>query len=56
MLVDVGDYLGNPLMILSKHQGGLGELRDYVRRHDLIRRQGELCRTAEEQSEEEDGV
>jgi hypothetical protein len=56
MLVNVTDYLGNPLMIWSKHQGGLGELRDYVRRRDLIREQGEPYRTTEKQSEEEDGV
>jgi hypothetical protein len=56
MLVESRDRLGNPFMIWPKHQGGLGELRDYVRRRDLIRGQGELHRTTEKQSEEEDGV
>ncbi len=56
MLVEGGDCLGNPLMIWPKHQGGLGELRDYVRRRDLIRGQEKLYRTTEKQSEEEDGV
>jgi hypothetical protein len=56
MLVDVRDYFGNPLMIWSKHQGGLRQLQDYVRRRDLIREQGELYRTTEKESGEGDGV
>jgi hypothetical protein len=43
-------------MIWPKYQGGLGELRDYVRRRGLIRGQEKLYRTTEKQSEEEDGV
>ncbi|KAH8790829.1 hypothetical protein F5882DRAFT_257432, partial [Hyaloscypha sp. PMI_1271] len=34
MSVEGLDYLSNPLMIWPKHQGGLGELRDHVRRRD----------------------
>jgi hypothetical protein len=56
MLVEGRDYLGNPLMIWFKHAGGLGELRDHVRRRGLIRGKEKLYRTAERQSEEEDGV
>jgi hypothetical protein len=56
MLVEGRDCLGNPLMIWPKYQGGLGELRDYVRRRGLIRGQEKLYRTTEKQSEEEDGV
>ncbi len=56
MLVEGRDCLGNPLMIWPQYQGGLGELRDYVRRRDLIRGQEKLYRTTEKQSEEEDGV
>jgi len=55
MLVDAADCFGNPLMICSKHQGGLRQLQDYVRRRDLIREQ-EFYHTIEKQSEEEDGV
>ena len=56
MLVGGRDCLGNPLMIWSKHRGGLGELRDYVRRRDLIREQEKQYRTTEKQVEEKDGV
>ena len=56
MLVDVRDYFGNPIMIGSKHQGGLRQLQDYVRRRDLIREQEEICRTTEKESKEGDGV
>lgn len=56
MLVEEPDSLGNPLMIWPKHQGGLGELRDHVRRRDLIREQEKLYRRTEKQGEEEDGV
>ena len=56
MLVNVRDHFGNPLMIWSKHQEGLRQLQDYVRRRDLIREQGELYRTTKKESEEGDGV
>jgi hypothetical protein len=39
MLVGAIDCLGNQYMIWPKNQGGLGELRDHVRRRDLIREQ-----------------
>ena len=55
MLVEAKDYSGNPLMVWLKHQGGLGELRDHVRRRDLIHGQEKLYHTTEKQSEE-DGV
>jgi len=56
MLVDVRDYFGNPLMIRSKHQGGLRQLRDYVVRRDLIREQGEPSRTTGDEVGEGDSV
>lgn len=56
MLVEGLDCLGNPLMTWPKHQGGLGELRDHVRRRDLTRKNEELYCTTHDQSEEEDGV
>jgi len=56
MLVDVRDYFGNPLMIWSKHQGGLRQLRDYVVRCDLIREQGEPSRTTGDEVGEADSV
>ena len=56
MLVEDRDYFGNPLMIWPKHRGGLGELRDYVRRRDSIRGQEKLYRTTEKQGEVGDGV
>lgn len=40
MLGEGRDGLGNHLMIWSKHQGGLGELRDYIRCRDSIRKVG----------------
>ena len=52
MLVGVKDYSGNLLSILPKHRGGVGELRDYVRRRDLIRENKRLCLLAERQGEE----
>ncbi|CZR67731.1 uncharacterized protein PAC_17630 [Phialocephala subalpina] len=56
MLVEGLYCLGNPLMTWPKHQGGLGELRDHVRRRDLTRKKEELYCTTDDQSEEEDGV
>ena len=50
MLVEGRDYSGNPLMIWSKHQGGLGELRDYVRRRDLIREARNIHQLTEKRS------
>jgi len=50
MLVEGRDCLGNPLVIWSKHQGGLGELRDYVRRRDSIREAVNLYQLTEKQS------
>lgn len=37
MLGEGRDGLGNHLMIRSKHQGGLGEFRDYIRCRDSVR-------------------
>jgi len=34
-------------MVRPKHQGGLGELRDHVRRRDLIREKEKLYRGTE---------
>lgn len=56
MLVEAKDKSGNSLMVWPKHQGGLGELRDHVRRRDLICGRDKLYRTTEKPSEEEDGV
>lgn len=50
MLVEGRNCLGNPLMIWPKHQGGLGEVRDYVRRRDSIREAGNLYELTEKQS------
>lgn len=50
MLVEGRDCSGNPLMIWSKHQGGLGELRDYVRRRDLIREARNIHQLTEKRS------
>lgn len=36
-LIEARDYFNNPLMICSKHRGGLGELRAHVRRRDRNR-------------------
>jgi hypothetical protein len=47
MLLEALDCLGNPLMIWPKHQGGLGELRDHVRRRDLIRKKEKLYNTTD---------
>jgi hypothetical protein len=49
MLVGHKDNWGNPFMICPKHRGGLGELRDYIRRRDSIRGQEKLPRTTEGQ-------
>ncbi|MCJ1321295.1 hypothetical protein MMC15_006639 [Xylographa vitiligo] len=49
MLVEHKDNLRNPFMICPKHRGGLGELRDYIRRRDSIRGQEKLYRTTEGQ-------
>lgn len=56
MLVEDRDCFGNPLMIWPKHQGGLGERRDYIRRRDLIREKEKLYCTTDNQSKEEDDV
>jgi hypothetical protein len=56
MLVEARDRLDNPLMIWSKHRGGLGELRDYVRRRDQIREEDKLYRMMKKPSLQEDGV
>ncbi|KIM99963.1 hypothetical protein OIDMADRAFT_30332 [Oidiodendron maius Zn] len=56
VLVEAKDKLGNPLMVWPKHQGGLGELRDHVRRCDLIRGRDKLYHMTEKPSEEEDDV
>ncbi len=53
MLVEEPDRLGNPLMICSKRRGGMGELRDFVWRRDLIREQEKLYRTREKGEEED---
>ncbi|KAH7418764.1 hypothetical protein BKA64DRAFT_635883 [Cadophora sp. MPI-SDFR-AT-0126] len=39
MLVDVKDHFDNPFMAMSKGQGGLRQLQDYIRRRDSIREQ-----------------
>lgn len=56
VLVEAKDDSGNLLMVWPKHRGGLGELRDHVRRRDLIRKQEKLYRKTEKQGEEEVGV
>jgi hypothetical protein len=56
MLVEARDPLDNPLMICSKHRGGLGELQDYVRRRDQIREEDKLYRMMKKPSLQEDGV
>jgi len=56
MLVESIDCFGHPLMVWPKHQGGLGEPRDHVRRRDLIRKKEKLYCTTDNQSKEEDGV
>jgi hypothetical protein len=53
VLVEARDRSDKPLMIWSKHQGGLGELRDHVRHRDLIR---EREKPTKKQTQEEDGV
>ena len=55
ILDEAADDLGKPLMIWAKRQGGLGELRDHVRRCDQFRERGKLCQMMEKQSLEEDG-
>jgi hypothetical protein len=49
MLVEHKDNSGNPFMIGPKHRGGLGELRDHIRRRDSIREQEKLYQTTEGQ-------
>jgi len=56
VLVEARDRSDSPLMVWPKHQGGLGELRDHVRRRDMIRGKENLYRTTEKQGQEEDGV
>lgn len=56
MLDETADDLDKPLMIWAKHQGGLGELRDHVRRRDLIRKAENLCQLAEKQPSEGEGI
>ena len=47
------DSIGKPVMIWAKHQGGLGELRDHVRRCDQFRERKKLCQIMETHSLEE---
>merc|ERR1711964_524841 len=50
MLVDVKDHFDNPFMATSKGQGGLRQLRDYVRRRDSICEQEALYRATEKET------
>lgn len=52
-LTEAEGPLGNPLRAWSKHQGGLKELRGYIRRRDRIRHQDMLERAIEWQNSEE---
>jgi hypothetical protein len=56
ILDEAADGMGKPLMIWGKHQGGLGELRDHVRRCDQFRERKKLCQMMETHSLEENGV
>ena len=44
MLYEAVDNFGKPLKAWLKHQGGLGELRNHVRRRDQIREDIKLCK------------
>ena len=50
MLVEATDWTGDPLMIWSKHRGGLGELRAHVRRRDWMREEENLYQLMEKYS------
>ncbi|KAH8586108.1 hypothetical protein B0O99DRAFT_645359 [Bisporella sp. PMI_857] len=52
MLVEERDCLDNPLIVWSKHQGRLGELRDHLRRRDLIREKEKLYSIIEKHNRE----
>ena len=56
MLDEAADDPDKPLMIWAKHQGGLGELRDHVRRRNLIREAENLCQMTEKQFSEGEDV
>lgn len=50
MLVDVKDHFDNPFIAMSKGQGGLRQLQDYIRRRVSIREQEALCRATEKET------
>lgn len=56
MLDEAVDGIGKPLMIWAKNQGGLGQLRDHVRRRDQFRKGKEPCQMIETNSLEKNGV
>ena len=56
MLEQAFDSLGCPLVMRTKHHGGLAELRAYIARRDRLRNEEEICRLMEKQTLEEDEV
>ncbi|CZT06992.1 uncharacterized protein RAG0_12568 [Rhynchosporium agropyri] len=50
MLVDVKDHFDNPFMVISKGQGGLRQLQEYIHRRDSIREQEALYRATEKET------
>jgi len=56
MLDEATYHSGNPLMIWAKRRGGLGELRDHVRRRDRFREGEKLYQLMDKQTLEENEI